>query len=64
MDKKSLISIVFSFRNEEKNIPDLIRRTKEAIKKTDYDYEIIFVNDSSTDKSLNILKEYAGKIEE
>ncbi len=61
MDKKNLISIVFSFRNEEENIPDLIRRTKEVIEKTPYNYEIIFVNDASTDNSLNILKEYAEK---
>ncbi|MGB9677217.1 MAG: glycosyltransferase [Candidatus Ratteibacteria bacterium] len=61
MDKKSLISIVFSFRNEEENIPELIRRTREAIEKTGYEYEIIFVNDASTDNSLEILKEYAEK---
>jgi len=61
MVKENLISIVFSFRNEEENIPELIRRTKEAIEKTDYNYEIIFVNDASTDNSLNILREYAEK---
>ena len=48
MVKENLISIVFSFRNEEENIPELIRITKEAIEKTDYNYEIIFVNDAST----------------
>ena len=47
MVKENLISIVFSFRNEEENIPELIRRTK-VIEKTDYNYEIIFVNDAST----------------
>jgi len=61
MGKENLISIVFSFRNEEENIPDLIRRTIETIEKTDYKYEIIFVNDASTDNSLSILKKYAGK---
>ncbi|MCX8082089.1 MAG: glycosyltransferase family 2 protein [bacterium] len=59
MDTKNLISIVFSFRNEEENIPDLIKRTKNAIQNTGYEYEIIFVNDASTDKSLEILKRYA-----
>lgn len=59
MDKKSLISIVFSFRNEEENIPELIERTKAAIEKTNYEYEIIFVNDASTDNSLKILKKYS-----
>jgi len=61
MVKENLISIAFSFRNEEENLPELIRRTKEAIEKTDYNYEIIFVNDASTDNSLNILREYAEK---
>jgi len=61
MVKENLISIVFSFRNEEENLPELIRRTKEAIEKTDYNYEIIFVNDASTDNSLNILRKYAEK---
>ncbi|HOK57307.1 MAG TPA: glycosyltransferase [bacterium] len=59
MDRKNLISIVFSFRNEEENLSELIKRTKNAIEKTNYDYEIIFVNDASTDNSLEILKEYA-----
>jgi len=61
MVKKNLISIVFSFRNEEETILELIERTKEVIEKTPYNYEIIFVNDASTDNSLNILKEYAEK---
>lgn len=52
-----LISIVFSFRNEEKVLLELVRRVdnvfKEYLKK--YEYELIFVNDDSTDKSLEIL---------
>lgn len=59
MEQKNLISIIFSFRNEEENIPELIKRTKDAIEKTGYEYEIIFVNDASTDNSLQILKNYA-----
>lgn len=59
MEQKNLISIIFSFRNEEENIPELIKRTKDAIEKTGYEYEIIFVNDASTDNSLEILKNYA-----
>ena len=47
-----LLSIVFSFRNEEKNLSELIKRTSEIIKKLDnWDYEIIFVNDDSDDNS-------------
>jgi len=55
-------SVVISFRNEEKNIPELIKRIENTFDKIqDYDYEIIFVNDDSTDNSLNILREEINK---
>tara|TARA_Y100000817_G_scaffold212922_1_gene167315 strand:+ start:115 stop:1050 length:936 start_codon:yes stop_codon:yes gene_type:complete len=62
-----LISFVFSFRNEEKNLKNLIQRIDKAVKKTElWDYELIFVNDDSTDNSENLLldlqKEYKIKI--
>ena len=51
-----LISFVFSFRNEEKNLKNLIDRVHNAVKKTkNWDYELIFVNDDSTDNSEKIL---------
>ena len=51
-----LISFVFSFRNEEKNLKSLINRVHKSVKKTqNWDYELIFVNDDSTDNSENIL---------
>lgn len=51
------VSFVFSFRNEEENIPELIRRTDLAISSTGkaVEYEMIFVNDASTDNSKTIL---------
>jgi dTDP-glucose pyrophosphorylase/predicted transcriptional regulator len=52
--KVNLVSIVFSFRNEEKNINELVKRTSIALKK--FSYELIFVNDNSSDKSLDVLK--------
>lgn len=51
-----LLSYVFSFRNEEANIPELIRRVTDVSNNIyDCSYEMIFVNDASTDKSLEIL---------
>jgi dolichol-phosphate mannosyltransferase len=51
-----LLSIVFSFRNEEKNLQELIERTaKSIINLSSWKYEMIFVNDFSTDKSEEIL---------
>jgi dolichol-phosphate mannosyltransferase len=55
------ISLVLSFRNEEKNIPELIDRVNKLFNKLDkYTYEFIFINDASTDKSLDILKKNIG----
>ena len=52
------IDIVFSFRNEEKNLKELISRVDTAFKKIEnYKYELIFVNDDSNDNSEKILEE-------
>jgi glycosyltransferase involved in cell wall biosynthesis len=55
------ISIVIPIYNEEENIPQLYRELKEVLEKLPYDYEIIFVDDGSTDKSYEILKDIAQK---
>tara|TARA_B100000795_G_C22777838_1_gene430855 strand:- start:207 stop:1160 length:954 start_codon:yes stop_codon:yes gene_type:complete len=54
MNKK--ISIIVSFYNEEESIePFIIETTGELKKIPELDYEIIFINDCSTDKSLERL---------
>ena len=51
-----LLSIVFSFRNEEGNIEPLVKRISSTMEKIEnWKYELIFVNDDSTDKSEQIL---------
>ena len=50
-----LISVVHSFRNEEENLPELIRRQEAVFSGLGIPYELIFVNDVSTDRSLEIL---------
>jgi dolichol-phosphate mannosyltransferase len=51
-----LISIIFSFKNEEKNLDELIKRIQTTFSKINsYKYELIFVNDCSDDKSEKIL---------
>ena len=53
-----LISIVFSFKNEEKNLIELVTRVKSSLSEiNNWDYELIFINDSSSDKSEEILLE-------
>ena len=57
MNKK--ISIIVSFYNEEKSIEPFINETLVELKKIkNIDYEIIFINDCSTDNSLNKLLEF------
>lgn len=55
MDKK-LISIISPIFNEEKNIPILYNKLKEATVSLPYDFEFIFVNDGSCDKGIDELK--------
>ena len=57
-----LLSIVFSFRNEEKNIPELVERTTKTLSDfRNWKYELIFVNDCSTDNSEKTLLELQKK---
>jgi polyisoprenyl-phosphate glycosyltransferase len=48
-----MLSLVIPIFNEEKVIDELIRRTISAIESFTGDYEVIFVDDGSTDQSLN-----------
>ncbi len=57
-----LLSVVFSFRNEEGNIKELVNRINISLEKlTNWNYELIFVNDDSTDNSESILLELQKK---
>lgn len=51
------ISIIFSFRNESGNLNELVYRTTNTLKLVDASYELIFVNDNSTDNSEELLLE-------
>ena len=62
-----LLSIVFSFRNEAENLGELIKRVHDSLKNLDnWKYELLFVNDDSTDNSesilLNLQKKYPIRI--
>jgi len=51
------LSLVVPVMNEEDNIKPLIEAIREALK--DIDYEVIFVDDGSTDNTVNEIKKYA-----
>jgi len=54
-DKRPLLSVVLSFRNEEDVLEELAARLETAFLSLPAEYELIFVNDASTDSSLDIL---------
>ena len=53
------ISFVIPVYNEEENIPILFRELTTVAEKSNYSYEIIFVNDCSTDRSLEVIRALA-----
>lgn len=63
MDKKPLVTIVSACYNEEQMLPlyyDAMR--KQVLDKiSNYEFELIFVNDGSKDGSLSIIREFAEK---
>ena len=48
-------SIIIPFRNEEKHLPELLDSIKQ-LEYSRYNFEILFVDDDSSDKSVNIIE--------
>lgn len=55
------LSIVVPIFNEEESVEELIRQIEDAGKKLNKPFEVIFVDDGSTDKTLSILKSFEKK---
>ncbi|HJN57156.1 MAG TPA: glycosyltransferase, partial [Candidatus Woesearchaeota archaeon] len=55
------ISVVIPVYNEEKNISVLHNKVSDVLRKINKDYEIIFVDDGSTDSSFKILESLQKK---
>ena len=59
---KKKISLVVPMYYEEKVVQECYKRLTEVLSKIEkYDYEIIFINDGSKDKTLELLEEIAKK---
>ncbi len=56
-----MISVVIPAYNEEENIPILYEKLKEVLETIGEDYEIIVVDDGSTDGTYRVLKELASE---
>src|SRR5690606_34905203 len=52
-------SVVIPVFNEEESLQELIARIDESFKSIDKSFEIVFIDDGSTDSSLELLKKYA-----
>ncbi len=55
------ISVVVPVYNEQEVLPEFLDRTSRVLEAREIDYEIIFVNDGSTDNSLELLNRFREK---
>lgn len=56
MEKSPELSLIVPFFNEEPNIPELLERTQSVLERWGGSWEILCVDDGSTDQSLAVLK--------
>ncbi len=60
-DEKVELSVVIPAYNEEDNLPALYGRLTATLDALNLDYEIIFVNDGSQDRTLALLRDLAAR---
>ena len=59
---KKLITVIVPAYNEEETLPDIIKRLEKLSQKVpQYNFEFLFVNDGSRDKTLEILQDFAAR---
>ena len=55
------ISVVVPLYNEEESLPELFAWIQRVMTQNDFSYEVIFVNDGSTDRSWQVIEELAAQ---
>lgn len=58
------ISVIIPLYNEEESLPELYSWIARVMKANSYSYEVIFVNDGSTDNSWKVIEDLSKKAEE
>ncbi len=58
---QKLVSIIIPAYNEEEVIVDMVNEVTTALKNIEENIEVVCVNDGSSDRTLEILREMAGK---
>ena len=61
MNNELNISVVVPLFNEEESIPELYAWIERVMKANSFSYEVIFINDGSTDHSWEIIRELSGR---
>jgi len=56
-----LVSVVVPLHNEEENVEELYHALKSVMDRDGNDYELLFIDDGSTDKTLDILEPFERK---
>ncbi len=55
------ISVIVPLYNEEESLPELASWIKKVMLENNFSYEIIMINDGSTDRSWDVVKELSSK---
>ena len=56
------ISVVIPLYNEEESLPELFAWIQRVMNQNNFTYEVIFVNDGSTDGSWNVIENCPNNI--
>ncbi len=61
MENSIHVSVLVPVLNEEESLPELQRRLHETLESTGKSYEIVYINDGSTDSTQRIMEEFHAK---